>query len=89
MHQTNPGKWLQEMFPEQTKSVASTLIWTLVYLLDFALVFFLTVRFGVPFSNMRPQIKSARIGMLVATAFAIWWAETAIYNKIVSALRKE
>ena len=89
MHLIDPLKWIREMFPEQTKSGASTLIWTFVYLLDFALIYYLSVIFGAPFFNMIPQIRAARIGALVATAFVIWWAETAIYNRIVSSVRKK
>ena len=47
MHLINPGKWIREMFPDQTKSIGSILIWTVVYFLDLALLFYLAATMGL------------------------------------------
>ena len=88
MHLINPGKWLREMFPEQTKSIGSILIWTIVYFLDLALVFYLATKVGVSFLTLDQRSRSIMIGVLVATAFVLWWIETAAFNRIVSATAK-
>ena len=88
MHLINPGKWLREMFPEQTKSIWSILIWTIVYFLDLALVFYLATKVGVSFLTLDQRSRSIMIGVLVATAFVLWWIETAAFNRIVSATAK-
>ncbi len=88
MHLINPGKWLREMFPEQTKSIGSILIWTIVYFLDLALVFYLATKVGVPFLTLDQRSRSIMIGVLVAAAFVLWWIETAAFNRIVSATAK-
>ena len=88
MHLINPGKWLREMFPEQTKSIGSILIWTIVYFLDLALVFYLATKVGVSLLTLDQRSRSIMIGVLVATAFVLWWIETAAFNRIVSATAK-
>ena len=89
MHLINPGKWLREMFPEQTKTLPSIIVWTFVYFVDVALVFFAAAKMGISFLEVNQRSMSVLIGVLVAAAFVLWWMETAVYNKIVSAVRKK
>ena len=79
------GKWLRECFPEQTKSVTSILIWTVVFMLDVALVFL--VMWLLELSITAIPIKLAVCVVLIA-AFVLFWAETAIYNRIFANYRK-
>ena len=81
----NPGKWLRECFPEQTKSVASILIWTVVFLLDVALIFF--IMWQLDWILVMQTIKLTAM-LIVAGAFLLFWAETAVYNRILSNYRK-
>ena len=89
MHLINPGKWLREMFPEQTKSLPSIIVWMFVYFLDVALVFFVAAKMGISFLEVNQRGLSVLIGVLVAAAFVLWWMETVVYNKIVSTGRKK
>ena len=81
----NPGKWLRECFPEQTESVASIIIWTMVFLLDIALIFF--VMWLLDWPLVMQTIKLTAM-LIIAAAFLLFWAETAIYNRILTNYRK-
>lgn len=82
------GKWLREYFPEQTKSVKSILIWTAVYILDTVLVFWAGAKLGIDLMSMPYQLTSVVAGGYLIAALVLFWAETAVYNKILSNYRK-
>ena len=82
------GKWLREWFPEQTKSVKSILIWTLVYIADAAVVFWAAAKLGIPLMRLPYRLISLVAGLYLILALGLFWAETAIYNKLLSNYRK-
>ena len=82
------GKWLREVFPEQTKSVKSILVWSLVFIADIALIFLVALKAGLDFATIPYQLMRVLGGVFVAAALLLFWAETAIYNKIISNYRK-
>ena len=82
------GKWLREVFPEQTKSVKSILIWSLIFIADIALVFWGAVKLGLDFSSISYQFSRVLVGVIIAAALLLFWAETAIYNKLLLSYRK-
>ena len=82
------GKWLREVFPEQTKSVKSILIWSLVFIADIALVFLVAVKLGLNLTEIPYQFSRVLSGVFIAVALLLFWLETAVYNKILSTYRK-
>ena len=82
------GKWLREWFPEQTKSVKSILIWTLVYIADTILVFWLSAKIGIVLMQLPYRLISLVVGVYLAVALVLFLAETAIYNKLLANYRK-
>ena len=82
------GKWLREVFPEQTKSVKSILIWPVVYIADTILVFWLASRLGIDLMQLPYRLISLVVGVYLAVALVLFWAETAIYNKLLANYRK-
>ena len=82
------GKWLREWFPEQTKSVKSILIWSLVYIADAIVVFWLAAKLGFDLMQLPYRLTSVVAGLYLIIALGLFRAETAIYNKILSNYRK-
>ena len=82
------GKWLREVFPEQTKSVKSILIWMLIYIADTVLVFWLAAKLGFDLMQLPYRLTSVVVGVYLVIALVLFWAETAIYNKLLSNYRK-
>lgn len=81
------GAELRAMFPEQTRSIPVLLIWTVVYLLDAALVFWLYFRLGFSLGTGSQDSQMVMISLLLIAALALLRVETFIYNKIVSLFR--
>ena len=82
------GKWLREWFPEQTRSVKSILIWTLVYIADTILVFWLAAKLGFDLMQLPYQLISVVAGLYLIIALLLFRLETCIYNKLLSNYRK-
>jgi len=84
----NPGKWLRECFPEQTKSVGSILCWALVYILDVCLVFWAAHALGIALLELPYRLTTVVAGLYLLIALLLFWIETSIYNKILENYRK-
>jgi len=82
------GKWLREWFPEQTKSVKSILIWTVVYILDVCLVFWATHALGIELMELPYRLITVVAGVYLVLALVLFWAETAIFNRLLSRHRE-
>ena len=82
------GKWLREWFPQQTKSVKSICIWTLVYIADVILVFWLAAQLGIDLMQLPYRLISIVAGLYLIIALVLFRAETALYNKLLSNYRK-
>ena len=82
------GKWLREWFPEQTKSIPSIILWTVIYILDTVLVFWLAAKLGIPLLEFHHQLQTVIMGLYLVIALVLFWLETAVYNKIIAAIRK-
>jgi len=82
------GKWLREWFPEQTKSIPSILIWTVVYILDVCLVFWLAGKLGIELMELPYRLITLIAGLYLVIALVLFWAETAIYNRLLANYRK-
>ena len=81
------GKWLRECFPEQTKSVKSICIWTLVYIADVIAVFWLAAKLGIDLMQLPYRLISLVVCVYLVVALVLFWAETAIYNKLLDNYR--
>lgn len=80
----NPGKALRELFPEQTKSIPAIIIWTIVFLADAALVFAAAgyLGFSILGSDFTAKERTLILGLYLIIALVLFWAETAVYNKL-------
>ena len=82
------GKWLREWFPEQAKSVKSILIWSLVYITDVIVIFWLAAKLGIDLMQLPYRLTSVVAGLYLIIALGLFWVQTAIYNKLLSNYRK-
>ena len=82
------GKFLREWFPEQTKSIPGILVWTIVYILDAVLVFWLAAKLGIPILKFHHQLQTVIAGAYLVIALVLFWLETALYNRIITAVRR-
>ena len=85
----NPGRFLRELFPEQTRTIPRILLWTLLFLADTGLVFWAAIALGLPLTELSYQLRSTVILLLLAAAFLLFSLEVSVYNRIVAAIRKK
>ena len=82
------GKWLRELFPEQTKNIPSIILWTIVYILDVILVFWLASLLGIDILQFPYQLTTVLVGIYMVIALVLFWVETTIYNRLLANYRK-
>ena len=82
------GKLLREWFPEQTRSIPSILVWTVVYILDVVLVFWLAGLLGIDILQFPYQLTTVLAGIYMVIALVLFWLETALYNRILERIRQ-
>jgi len=82
------GKWLREWFPEQTKSIPSIILWTIIYILDVVLVFWLANTLGISIFGIPYRLQTVVAGLYLIIALGLFWLETAIYNRILKTIRE-
>ena len=72
--------FLKEMFPKQFDTVPHIIIWTIVFLVDIAIVFGGACLLGLPL----PVGAWAKLGFILymVTAFALFCLESWVYTKI-------
>lgn len=73
-------KFLTEMFPNQFNTVPRIIIWTIVFLLDTALVIWCASLIGVPVLETANNRLSLIIYLVIA--FILFTVESWIYNLI-------
>ena len=83
----NPGKLIRELFPNQTKSVFSILIWSVIYILDIVAVIWIANHAGITLLEMRPQTRTVVILLYVMLAFALFFVEAKIWGRICSKMK--
>ena len=84
----NPGKFLREWFPEQTKTIPRIILWTLVFLLDAGLVIWAAVALDLIGLASAWRAQSLVVGLIVAVALGLFSLEVWVYNRILRAVRK-
>ena len=75
------------MFPEQTKSSPVLFVWTIISLLDVAIVVWLCFKLGLDLGGRSQDVQMPKITALLIVALGLFRVETFIYNKIVSLFR--
>ena len=78
----NPGKWIRELLPNQTKTPATTLIWSLIFILDIVLVFFVATHMGMILLAMPYKKMAFWVLLLCLAAFGLLLAEARIWDAI-------
>ena len=78
----NPGKWIRELFPNQTKNIPTILLWTVIFFLDILLVFCLTNLFGITLLGMPYKKMVFFVLLYCIVAFALFYAEAKLWDKI-------
>ena len=80
MHQDyKKYKFLSEMFPNQFRTIPGIILWTLVFLADVALVFWIAHLMGIPILT---ATNKAVLMIYLAIAFALFCLESWLYNLI-------
>lgn len=75
-----PHNPLGEMFPTQFKTIPSIIIWTLVYILDVAVVFW--VAYLLDFPLLSAATRNLMVIIYMVIAFALFCLESFLYNLI-------
>lgn len=73
--------FLGEMFPNQFRTIPGIIIWTLVFILDVAIVFWVAHLLGVPLPIGGSWGKIGLI-LYLAVAFGLFCLESFLYNLI-------
>ena len=84
----NSGKWIRELFPNQTGSILVISIWSIVYIADLIAVVYLANCIGITLLDKVPQMRSLFIFCYVLAAFVLFFAEAKVYNVIFSKIKK-
>ena len=82
------GKWLRELFPEQTKTIPRILLWTVIYILDVVLVFWLAGLLGIDLLSIHHQLQATVVGLYLILALVLFWLETLVYGWILKKIRQ-
>ena len=78
----NPGKWLRELFRQQTKNIPTIILWTVIYILDVVFVFWIAGMIGIDILSAGYQLSSILVGAYLIAAFFLFWMEAAVWNRI-------
>ena len=88
MRYRNPGKWIREMFPNQTKDIPTILLWFVIFMLDIVIVFFLANLAGISLLGMPYKMMSFFVLLYCLIAFILFYAEAKLWDKIRSNIKK-
>ena len=88
MRYRNPGKWIREMLPNQTKDIPTILLWFGIFVLDIALVFYLTSLAGISLLGMSYKMMSFLVLLYCLIAFFLFYAQAKLWDKIRSHIKK-
>ena len=78
----NPGKWIRELFPNQTKNIPAILLWSVIFILDIVLVFYLTNLMGITLLGMPYKKMVFFVLLYCLSAFALFYAEAKLFDFI-------
>ena len=78
------GKLLRQLFPNQTKSPLHIVIWSLVYILDAMIVFWVADAVGIHLLQMglHQSLLMLIVGVYLLLALGLFSLQATLYNKI-------
>lgn len=81
---------LTTLFPEQTKSLPSIVIWSIIFLADLILGVFGAVYFGLLQLNQYNSQKELMlpVGLILLAILAVFWLQGFLWSAIVKYFRK-
>ena len=82
MHHYKKNLFLKEMFPGQFNTIPSIIIWTVVFLIDVAIVFALAHLLGIPLPVGGNLWGKIGVTVYLIVALALFCLESFVYNKI-------
>lgn len=82
MYHHKKNLFLKEMFPGQFNSPVSIIIWTIIFLIDVAIVFGLAALLGIPLPVGGTAWGKIGLTVYLIIAFALFCLESFVYNKI-------
>ena len=82
MHQHKKNLFLKELFPGQFNTPVSIIIWTIIFLVDVAIVFGIAALLGIPLPIGRTFWGQIGLTVYLIIAFALFCLESFVYNKI-------
>ena len=82
MHHYKKNLFLKEMFPGQFNTIPSIIIWTVVFLIDVAIVFGLAALLGIPLPIGGTVWGKIGLTVYLIVALSLFCLESFVYNKI-------
>ena len=82
MYRHKKNLFLKEMFPGQFDTPLSTIIWTVIYLVDVAIVFGIAALLGIPLPIGGTVWGKIGLTVYLIVALALFCLESFVYNKI-------
>ena len=88
MRYRNPGKWIREILPDPTKDIPTILVWSVIFLTNVALVFYIANLVGISLLAMPYKMMSFLVLLYCLIAFVLLYAEAKLWDKIRSNIKK-
>ena len=82
MRYRNPGKWIRELLPNQTKDIPTILLWFVIFLVDVALIFYIANLAGISLLKMPYRMMSFCVLLYCLIAFVLLYAEAKLWDRI-------
>ena len=82
MYHHKKNLFLKEMFPGQFNSPVSIIIWTIIFLIDVAIVFGIAALLGIPLPVGGTAWGKIGLTVYLTLSFALFCLESFVYNKI-------
>ena len=82
MYHHKKNLFLKELFPRQFNSPVSIIIWTILFLVDVAIVFGLAALLGIPLPIGGTVWGKIGLTVYLTLSFALFCLESFVFNKI-------
>ena len=82
MYHHKQNLFLKELFPRQFNSPVSIIIWTILFLVDVAIVFGLAALLGIPMPVGGTTWGKIGLTVYLTLSFALFCLESFVFNKI-------
>ena len=82
MYHHKKNLFLKELFPRQFNSPVSIIIWTIIFLIDVAIVFGLAALLGIPLPIGGTVWGKIGLPVYLTLSFTLFCLESFVYNKI-------